>query len=435
MSAPESHGQRAAHPQAVAPGGESWTITAPASYRAKVNLFLVPLILNLVMGLFAVPFAVVLLIVDGEFPVTGFPLVLGCVLLLFTAYVVDSAVRWLRTWQAARQARTEISGRGLLIHLLGDPVLVAWPDSRSGLFIQVVSVPHGLVRVQGCVITPQGGCRNLAGVVDIGPPWGRAAMMSGVNAQLDAIWNWGVQHGTAAESGRYRPLRHPAREQARRIDHAGGPAVPPPGGGPLDLPSVPVVAGGPPGSLVLESMDRLTHGWFLMNQRFARGLWLGAIALVVGIAMVVWDYVGREETPAAVTWTLAGIALVALAAVIVAGLVLVKAWLRRGRLTVATVPGIEVATLTGSQVVPWPQSRSGLVARVRNDLLGGIQTVEGWLVTPQGASHRLAGIMRRGPAALVEISRQEVDVELDVLWEWAVRHGAVQPVPHQPPVQ
>lgn len=47
----------------------------------------------------------------------------------------------------------------------------------------------------------------------------------------------------------------------------------------------------------------------------------------------------------------------------------------------------------------------------------------------------LAGVMRRGPAVLAGISRQEVDVELEVLWERAVRHRAVQPAPHHPPVQ
>lgn len=434
MSAPEKCGRRAAPARAVAREGESWTVTAPASYRAKANLFLVPPILYLLVSLFAVPVAVVLLTVDGELLFAGFPFALGYVLLVLVVYLVANAVRFLRTWRAVRQARTEISRRGLLIHLVGDPVLVAWPDSRSGLFIQVLSIPRGLVRVQGCVITPEGGCRNLAGVVAVGPPGSRAEMVGGVHAQLDAIWGWGVHHGAAAESGRYRSLRHPAREQARRMDHAGGPVVPPPGGGPLDLPSVPVVAGSPPGSLVLESMDRSTYGWLLMNQGFALGLWLGALALVVGSVTAAWGYLGRKEAPAVVTWSLTGVTLVALAAVTVAGLVLAKAWLRRGRLTVATVPGIEVATLTGSRVVPWPQSRSGLVTRARSDGFGA-QTVEGWLLTPQGASYRLAGVMRRGPAVLAEISRREVDVELDVLWEWAVRHGAVQPAPHHPPVQ
>ena len=31
-------------------------------------------------------------------------------------------------------------------------------------------------------------------------------MLAAVNAQLDAVWAWGVERGCAVESGRYRAL-------------------------------------------------------------------------------------------------------------------------------------------------------------------------------------------------------------------------------------
>lgn len=418
-------------PAAPPPAGadpDSWVLRAPATRGSKVAAFILSAFVLLIAGMPALTLVPVVVMELWPGPRWVHLLVAGLVVIL-TLSVVSWAVHLVRQVVAAFGAHTVVGRDGLETHPVGGPVLVKWPESRSGLFAQAVELrvgPRATVVVRGWAVTPEGGCRHLTGLVRSGLVSQHRAVLREVEVELDAIWRWGLRHGAVTESGRYIPLRNRVREQVRQIDRAGDrPSYLPPGVGPLDQPSVPVASGSNEKRLVVETGDHQGFIWTEFQWWLLALGWLMSIPLAVALLVATWRVVMAGDRALLPLWIV--LVLLCLAAVVgevLAAWLLVRAASRRTRRTVATVSGIEVDTLTGVRVVPWPESRAALTPRAGR--LGSRSwTVDAWLTSPQGESFRLAGICVRGPGPQRDIAVEEVNARLDLLWEWGLSHGAV----------
>ena len=90
-----------------------------------------------------------------------------------------------------------------------------WPSSRSSLY-PVVRRFSGRQAVVAFQVDDDGRAHQLPGVIHVGRGEQVPQMLAAVNAQLNAVWAWGVKRGCAVESGRYRALTSSGEERARR---------------------------------------------------------------------------------------------------------------------------------------------------------------------------------------------------------------------------
>lgn len=432
MSSSSDGRPEAAVPSAPPPAGAgddpgSWVLRAPVTRQNKV----MAVFLFTVLFVFFAPPAVMVgpALARDIWPGPRWVHLLGAgVGLMLSLFLLSVLVQLVRLAVAVFRMRTVVGRDGFGTHPLGGPVLVRWPESRSGLFAQLTGLgtQSAMVVVEGWVVTPEGGCRSLPGTRRAGPVAQREALLREVEAELDAIWQWGLRHGATTESGRYIPLRHQLREQVRQVTQAGGQELLPPANGPLGRPSVPVATGSSETRLILEARDHQTFAWAVYQWWLLALGWLMSIPLVISLLVATWRLAMAGDRALLLLWAVLGLlCLAAVVGEVLAGWLLVRTASRRTRRTVATVSGIEVATLTGSRVVPWPKNRAALAPRAGHRRGSRTWTVDAWLTSPQGESFRLAGICVRGPGSQRDIAVEEVNACLDFLWEWGLSHGAV----------
>ena len=135
-------------------------------------------------------------------------------MLLFVAVDLPLLCLQLVVARSHSTVRTIVTRRGLVCMGLSTRRL-PWPSSRSDLY-PVVRGFSGRQAVIAFQVDDDARAHQLFGVIHIGRGEQVPQMLAAVNAQLDAVWAWGVERGCAVESGRYRALTSSGEERARR---------------------------------------------------------------------------------------------------------------------------------------------------------------------------------------------------------------------------
>ena len=134
-------------------------------------------------------------------------------MLLFVAIDLPLLCLQLVVARSHSTMRTIATRRGLVCMGLSTRRL-PWPSSRSSQYT-VVRGFSGRQAVVAFQVGDDGRAHQFFGVIHIGRGDQVPQMLAAVNAQLDAVWAWGVERGCAVESGRYRALTSSGEERVR----------------------------------------------------------------------------------------------------------------------------------------------------------------------------------------------------------------------------
>ena len=327
-------------------------------------------------------------------------------------------------------------------------MVMPWPRSRSSLY-PVVRRALGGTAVNAYLVleASQVWLLPYIGRFRTGESTGR--MLEIVNARLDELWAWGVEHGCTAESGQYVPARRPRQEQARRqaVTRLAASSSPQLSGVGMGEPGLAGATGplrgeqettsawkralvfAPAPGMARSKGEIRMESWRRRNVDVMWSFVLSGVAFALGAWMTHVNGSSSMFQWPGFTQAISLAILLCLALVLLARLALTErhddysfTFVRRER-TVATGQGLSCLPFKWTRWTrPWPGSRTGFYTRVSG--FGRKRAVCAYTATEDGESWRLPGMIHVGGRTQVPAMRAALDAQLDDLWSWGVEHGS-----------